>query len=116
MSTVPVESTPNCCREAQLQLSRDEPLPAYVPVTELSSRRADPFKTYSGSGAALVRASGAEVSSQLRGGKPTDSVLHPFKPEAERRIRGVSQTRAAATATHREAPHGYMLSPVSAPG
>lgn len=32
------------------------------------------FKTYSGSGVALARASGAEVSSQLRGGKPTDSV------------------------------------------
>lgn len=70
----------------------------------LPNRRDDRFKTYSGSGAALVQASGAEVSSQLRGGKPTDSVLHPFKPETERRDRRVRQTRAATKATHREAP------------
>lgn len=57
VSTVPAESSPNCSKKPQLRLSRDELRPACVFVTEPSSWRDDRFKMYSGSGAALVRAS-----------------------------------------------------------
>lgn len=117
VSTVPAELTPNYCWKPQLRLSRDEPRPTHVPVTEPSSRRDGRFKTYSGSGAAPVREqAGLKSRANCEAANQPTASFTRSNPELSAVFGESVKPAPWRQPTHREATHGYVLSPVSAPG